>query len=88
MNNKKTIHRKLPDNVKFAIYNTNNKDIVLSEYLIASSIYNGNSLDQILESANEIEDIKERKIVKDIMTNIFLDFIKLNPEFGKSLKQK
>lgn len=79
--------KELPKDIKFATFNSDNEDIILGEYIIATLIYNGFSLDQLLEPANEIEDLKEREDVKMIVTNIVLDFINLNPEFAEILEQ-
>lgn len=77
INNKSKI-KELPKDTKFATFNSDNEDIILGEYYIAILIYNGVSFNQLLESANEIEDKKEREDVKAIITNIVLDFINLN----------
>lgn len=52
--------KRLPERIKFASYNPNNEDVILGEYLIALLIYNGASFHQILETANEIENMEER----------------------------
>lgn len=86
MKNYKTELKELPKDTKFATFNSETKEIILGEYLIATLIYNGESLDKILKSANEIKNKKEREDVKTIMSNIILDFIKLNPEFSEILE--
>ena len=83
MKSNKTEFKQLPKDTKFATFNSETKEIILGEYLIATLIYNGETFNKILESANEIEDKKEREDVKKIMYNIILDFVELNPEFNK-----
>ena len=61
--------------------------ILFWRILIATLIDNGESLDKILKSADEIEDKKERESVKKIMSTIFLNFIELNPEFSEFIKK-
>ncbi|MBP1222030.1 hypothetical protein [Flavobacterium sp. 1355] len=48
--------------IKFATYNSDKEDIILSEYLIVFSIRNGASFNQLLECVNEIENLKEREV--------------------------
>ncbi|UUW09781.1 hypothetical protein NLG42_03040 [Flavobacterium plurextorum] len=74
--------KELPKDTKFATFDSNNEDIILGEYLIAKLLYNGFTLNQILEQANEIEDMREREDVKSIITHISLNFISLNPEYS------
>lgn len=74
--------KKLPKDTKFATFDSNNEDIILGEYLIAKLLYNGFTLNQILEQANEIEDMREREDVKSIITHISLNLISLNPEYS------
>ena len=78
---KNTKLKELPKGTKFASVNLTDEDIILGEYLIATLLYNGVSLNQLLECTNEIEDKKERKDIKDIITQIALDFINLNSEY-------
>ncbi|OXA98962.1 hypothetical protein B0A75_12915 [Flavobacterium oncorhynchi] len=73
--------KELPRDTKFATLNSDNEDIILGEYLIATLIHNGTSFNQLLESANEIENKRERDDVKNIIINIVLDFINLNPKY-------
>ncbi|QZK91572.1 hypothetical protein K5V07_14105 [Flavobacterium sp. CHNK8] len=87
MNNNNTELKELPNNTKFTRFNSDNEDIILGEYLIALLINNGASFNELLESANEIEDKKERILVKKIMTDIIQNFINLNPEFAEILQQ-
>ena len=61
-------------------FNPNNEDIILGEYLLAILIYDGQSLNKILDKTDEIEDKKEREDVKLIIINLVLDFINLNPQ--------
>lgn len=48
----------LPKGTKFATLNSDNEDIILCEYLIGTLLYNGFTLNHILESANEITNKK------------------------------
>lgn len=79
--------KKLPEHIKFSSYNSNNEDVILGEYLIALLLYNGASFQQILDTANVIEDIEEKTKVKIIMSDIIFDLIKLNHEFDEILKR-
>ncbi|KAF2335645.1 hypothetical protein [Flavobacterium daemonense] len=79
--------KELPKDIKFATYNSGNEDIIVGEYLLALLIYNGQSLSDILEKTNEIENKKERKNVKQIIKDIVFNFINLNPAFAEILKQ-
>ena len=87
MNSNNTELKELPKDTKFATFNSGNEDIILGEYLLAILIYNGQSLSEILEKTDEIEDKKEREDVKQIITNIVSNFINLNPEFVEILDQ-
>lgn len=87
MNLKNKKLNELPLNTKFATFNSNNEDIILAEYLLAILIYNEQSLSEILEAIDEIEDKKERENIKQIITNLVLNFINLNPEFAEILEQ-
>lgn len=80
MKNKNLPLTQLPTNIKFASFNSTNEDIILGEYIIATLLYNKTSINQILESANEIQDKEERENVKKILLNIITDFINLNPD--------
>lgn len=79
--------KELPKDIKFASFDSTNQDIILGEYLIATLLYNGKSLNQILESANEINNKKEKEDVKKLITNITMNLINLNPQFYEILKQ-
>jgi len=79
--------KELPANRKFATFNSDNEDIILGEYLLAILIYNGQSLNEILEKTDEIEDRKEREKIKQIIINMILGFTKLNPESAEVLEQ-
>jgi len=79
--------KELPANTKFTTLNSDNEDIIIGEYLLALLIYNGQSLNQILEKTDEIENKKERDVVKQIITEIVLNFINLNPEFSEILNE-
>lgn len=79
--------KELPEHIKFASYNPINEDVILGEYLIALLIYNGASFQQILETANEIEDKEEKTNVRITISNFIFDLVKLNPELDKILKQ-
>lgn len=81
MNNNNIKLKELPKDINFATFNSDNEDIILGEYLIAKLLYNGFTLKDILESTNKIKNKKERNIVKEIITNIVLNFTNLNPEF-------
>jgi hypothetical protein len=87
MKNNKPEFKELPENVKFATHNSNNIDFIILEYYIAILIYNGNSFQQLLEPADDIEDKKDKEQMIAETTNIVLDFINLNPEFAKILDQ-
>lgn len=87
MNSNNTKLKELPKDTKFATFNSSDEDIILGEYLLAILIYNGQSLSEILEKANEIEDKKERKNVKQIIKEIVFNFININPVFAEILKQ-
>ncbi len=78
--------KELPKDTKFATFNSDNEDIILGEYLIATLIYNGATINQLLESANKIKDKKERKDVKRIMTQMILNYVNINPEYIYFLK--
>ncbi|TDO98485.1 hypothetical protein [Flavobacterium sp. 245] len=56
--------KELPKDTKFATFNSDNEDMILGEYLIAILIYNGTSFNQLLESANEIENKKRKRSKK------------------------
>lgn len=79
--------KKIPKDTKFATFNSDNEDIFLGEYLIATLIYNGASFNELLEPVNEIENKRERDDVKNIITNIVVEFIQINPEFAEILDQ-
>lgn len=76
-----TIIKDLPKNIKLATFNSDDEDIFLCEYTLATLIYNGATFNQLLNLANEIEDIKEREDAKTIVINMVLDFINLNPKY-------
>lgn len=87
MKNNDLEFKELPQGVKFATHDSNNVDFIILEYYVAILIYNGYSLNQLLESANDIEDKNDKKQMIKETTDIVLDFINLNPEFAKILKQ-
>ncbi len=79
--------KEIPKDTKFASFISDNEDIILGEYLIATLIYNGATFHQLLECANHIEVKKERENIKAIITEIVLNFINLNPKFDELLRQ-
>lgn len=81
LNDKKL--KELPEDTKFATFNSDNEDIILGEYLIAKLLYNGFTLNDILEQANEIKNKKERESVKIIIIEITINLIELNPQYVK-----
>ncbi|OXB09553.1 hypothetical protein B0A81_05320 [Flavobacterium plurextorum] len=87
MKNNRKEFKELPKNIKFATHNSNNEDFIIIEYFIANLIYNGASFKQLLEPAHDIKNKKDKEQMITETTNIVLDFIKLNPEFAKILKQ-
>ena len=87
MKNSKTKFKDLPKSVKFATHNSNNEDSIILEFFIANLIYNGASLNQLLEPADHIENKKDKEQMIIETTNIILDFIKLNPEFSEILER-
>lgn len=86
MKNNKQQLKVLPENIKFATQNSNNTDFIVLEYYIAILIYNGTSFEQLLESADDIENKKDKEQMITETTNIILDFISLNPGFSKILE--
>ena len=87
MKNNKTELKELPKDIKFATHNSNNEDSIILEFFIANLIYNGASLNQLLEPAEDIENKKDKEQMITETTNLILDFIKLNPEFAEILEQ-
>lgn len=78
---KNTILKDLPKHIKLATFNCDDEEIFLCEYTIATLIYNGATFNQLLEIANDIEDKKERDLIKQITIDMVLGFINLNPEY-------
>lgn len=85
MKNNKPELKELPKGVKFATHDSNNIDFIILEYYIAILIYNGTSFEQLLESADDIENKQDKEQMITETTNIVLDFIKLNSEFAEIL---
>lgn len=87
MKNNKPELKELPKGVKFATHDSNNIDFIILEYYIAILIYNGTSFEQLLESADDIENKQDKEQITTETTNIVLDFITLNLEFAEILAQ-
>ncbi|MHC0439260.1 hypothetical protein [Flavobacterium sp. 3-210] len=79
---KNTIIKDLPKHIKLATYDSNDEELFLCEYTLATLIYNGATFNQLFEVANEIEDKKERELIREIIIDMVLVFINLNPEYA------
>ena len=79
--------KKLPKDTKFATFESENEDDILMELLIANLIYNGTSFSTLIRPIDQLKTEKDKKEMTDKITNITLDFLKLNPSFLPILKQ-
>jgi hypothetical protein len=84
----KTVIKDLPKNIKLSTINSDDEDIFLCEYTLATLIYNGATFNQLLEFVNEIEDKIEREQIKQITISMVLNIINFNPEFAHILKRE
>jgi hypothetical protein len=79
--------KNLPKDTKFSTFNSGNEDDMLLEILIANLIYNGKSFKSLIKIVDTLEKSKDREEMKAKITNIILDFIKLNPNFTEILNR-
>ncbi|MFY0602937.1 MAG: hypothetical protein JXQ93_03240 [Flavobacteriaceae bacterium] len=77
----------LPEDVKFSTLNSENEDDILLEILIANLINNGSSFSSLMLPIKTLEKEKDKREMKEKITNIILDFLELNPQFVPILKK-
>jgi hypothetical protein len=86
LDNKKQF-KELPKETKFATIDSGKEDDILMEIFIANLIHNGASFSMLMKPVELVESKKDKEELKTIITNITLDFIKLNPESTEVLKR-
>lgn len=79
--------KKLPQDIKFATTESEDENDFVMEMLIANLINNGESFNKLIRATEGINDEKDKKEMKEKITNITLDFIRLNPKFAILLKE-
>lgn len=78
---KESDFKKLPSNIKFATFNSNNEDDILLEILIANLIHNGYSIDELLKATDGVDNENDKIEMIEKTLNIILNFVQLNPKY-------
>lgn len=72
---------------KFATFDSEKEEDILMEILIDNLINNGASFNVLMKAVELVENKKDKKELTTIITNITLNFIKLNPTYVDVFKQ-
>lgn len=79
--------KELPKDLKFSTFESGNEDDILLELLMVNLIHNGSSFESLIKGIEILDNEKDKREMKEKITNIILDFITLNPKYADILKQ-